>query len=307
MPDLATLELLLAIARTGSFSAAGRELQLSQQAVSARIASLEARVGVTLVMRSARGARLTPAGAVAAEWADRLLHVAHEVDTGLASLRGDSRHRIRISASMTIAEQLLPTWLVSLKAAARQRGTAPPDVELTATNSDHVAEQVSAGDADVGFVEGPIVPNGLRSKVVAHDELVVVVPANHRWTRKKNVTAEELRDTPLVAREPGSGTRDWLTAALTHALGAHVHQATPALELSTASSVCAAVVAGAGPAVLSRLSVSDDLAAGRLREVPVSGLDLHRQLRAVWVGGRTPPAGAVRDFLAHIASSAAPG
>src|SRR5689334_7353979 len=112
MPDLTSLEVLLAIARTGSLSGAGRDCGLTQQAVSARIAALERQTGVRLVLRSKTGSRLTPAGAVAAQWADRLLTVAHEVDAGLATLRDDSKTRLRITASLTVAEQLLPRWLV---------------------------------------------------------------------------------------------------------------------------------------------------------------------------------------------------
>lgn len=120
------------------------------------------------------------------------------------------------------------------------------------------------------------------------------------------MTASELSQTPLVTREPGSGTRDSLTAALSQALTDSTQQASPVLELSTASAVRAAVLAGAGPAVMSRLAVADDLAAGRLRAVDVLDLNLRRNLRAIWVGGRTPPAGAIRDLLSHITSTDAP-
>ena len=303
MPDLTSLELLLAIANRGSLSAAGRDIGLTQQAISARMASLEAQTGVRLLVRTTRGSQLTASGAVAAQWADRLLQVAHEVDAGLASLRESSRSRVRVSASLTVAEQLLPGWLVSLQAAARRRGEAPIEVVLTATNSDHVLDQVRAGDADLGFVEGPRTPRGLRSRVVAHDELVLVVRPEHRWVRRgAAITARELNDAPLVTRESGSGTRDYLTAALQNSLGPGAGQTAPALELSTSAAVRAAVLAGSAPAVLSRLAVSDDIATGRLRVVPVSGLDLRRDLRAVWLGGRTPPAGGVRDLLGHIGS-----
>jgi DNA-binding transcriptional LysR family regulator len=303
MPDLTSLELLLAIANRGSLSAAGRDIGLTQQAISARMASLEAQTGVRLLVRTTRGSQLTASGAVAAQWADRLLQVAHEVDAGLASLRESSRSRVKVSASLTLAEQLLPGWLVSLQAAARRRGEAPIEVVLTATNSDHVLDQVRSGDADLGFVEGPRTPRGLRSRVVAHDELVLVVRPEHRWVRRgAAITARELNDTPLVTRESGSGTRDYLTAALQNSLGPDAGQAAPALELSTSAAVRAAVLAGSAPAVLSRLAVSDDIATGRLRLVPVSGLDLRRDLRAVGRGGRTPPAGGVRDLLGHIGS-----
>lgn len=111
---------------------------------------------------------------------------------------------------------------------------------------------------------------------------------------------EELAATPVVTREQGSGTREFLAAALKGAAGAE--QVRPALELSSAAAVCAAVLADAGPAVLSRLAVADDLQLGRLRTVDVTGLDLRRALRAVWLGARTPPAGAARDLLSHITS-----
>lgn len=299
MPELAAFEVLLAIARTGSLGAAGRELGLTQQAVSSRLASIEAQTGVRLVQRGHRGSQLTAAGAVVAEWADQLLDVAQRVDAGLASLRSESHSRITVAASLTIAEQLMPRWLVLLQADAARRGVAAPQVILTAANSDQVIAAVHDGSADLGFIESPGTPAGLRSRVIANDELVTVVPPEHKWARcSAPVSPAQLNDTALVSREPGSGTREALSAALRSALGPASRQADPAIELSSA----AAMLAGAGPAVMSRLAVEDDLTLGRLREVPIAGLDLRRELRAIWSGGRTPPAGAVRDLLSHIAA-----
>lgn len=304
MPELAAFEVLLAIARTGSLGAAGRELGLTQQAVSSRLASIESQTGVRLVQRSPRGSQLTAAGAVVAEWADQLLDVAERVDAGLASLRSESHSRITVAASLTIAEQLMPRWLVSLQADAGRRGVAAPQVILTAANSDQVIAAVHDGSADLGFIESPGAPTGLRSRVIAHDELVTVVPPEHKWARRSApVTPAELNDTPLVSRESGSGTREALSAALRTELGVSSRQAAPAIELSSAAAMRAAVLAGAGPAVMSRLAVEDDLTLGRLREVQLTELDLRRELRAIWSGGRIPPAGAVRDLLSHIAAA----
>lgn len=299
LPDLHAWEVFLAVARTGSLNAASAEVGVSQQAVSARVASIEAQTGVVLVTRTARGSTLTPAGIVVAEWAARLLDVAAQLDTGIASLRDDRQATLRISASQTVAEQLLPRWLVRLAADAVRRTLPVTEAVLTATNSERVAEHVRDGSADVGFVEGPTVPRGLRSRSVGHDHLVVVARPNHPWARRSRpVAATDLATTPLVSREVGSGTRDALVTALRATLGPQASIAAPVLALSTATSVRAAVLAGAGPAVLSALAVADDLAVGRLVEVGVSGLDLRRTLRAVWVGGGTPPAGPVRDLVA---------
>jgi DNA-binding transcriptional LysR family regulator len=305
MPDLDSFEIFLALAETGSLGGAARELGLSQQAVSRRLASMEAKAGVALAVRTTRGSQLTPAGAFVAEWATRLLEVARDIDASLGSLRQEGRKRITVVASQTIAEYLMPHWLLSLQAADFRRAGTAPRVELTATNSPQAIASVRGGTADLGFVENPNPPMGLSSCVVGHDELVVVVPPDHKWAkRSRAVSAHELVETPLICREPCSGIRDSLTTALRRVLGDDVQQAPPLLELPSTGAMRAAVLAGAGPAAMSRLAVGDDLAVGRLRAITISQLDLRRELRAIWQGGRTPPSGAVRSLLSHIGSRA---
>jgi DNA-binding transcriptional LysR family regulator len=144
---------------------------------------------------------------------------------------------------------------------------------------------VAEHGVDLGFVEGPSAPRGLRSRVVAADRLAVVVRPGHPWARRRSpVRPAELADTPLVEREEGSGTRQALRAALTASLGRGTQLAAPALRLSTTTAARQAVRAGAGPAVLSLLAVRENVAAGLLAVIPVPGLDLGRKLRGVWVG-----------------------
>ncbi|MEO5831896.1 MAG: LysR family transcriptional regulator [Nakamurella sp.] len=300
MPDLDALQVLLAVAHTGSLNAAARQVGVSQQAVSARIAAIEAQVGVPLVTRTPQGSTLTPAGVTVTAWADRLVRMAAEFDAGLAALRQDRRAHLPVSASLTIAEQLLPRWLVAFHAATRSHGQPATEVTLTATNSDQVLTGIRDEKSDLGFIEGPSVPRGIRSRVVGHDHLVVVARPDHPWVRRgRAITAATLNHTPLVSREEGSGTRDALLTTLRQALGP-VEPAPAVMALSTTSAVRAAVLAGAGPAVLSALALTDDLATGRLRAVAVADLDLSRTLRAVWLGPPQPPAGPARDLLSHI-------
>ena len=289
VPDLDSLALLLEVAATGSLGRAAAAHGISQPAVSARIKGMEALIGFALVERSARGSTLTPAGALMADWARDVLAAATVLDTGITSLRADRDGRLRVAASLTVAEHLLPGWLVRL--AAQRTDTA---VSLAAMNSVEVGRAVLEGRADLGFVEGPQVPAGLDARVVGRDRLVVVVPPGHPWARRRTpVPADELAATRLVQREPTSGTRTALEAALSR----WAPLAAPLLELSTTSAVRAAVAAGAGPAVLSDLGVGDDVAAGRLVMVSVRGAELSRQLRAVWPAGQRPT-GPARDLLA---------
>jgi DNA-binding transcriptional LysR family regulator len=302
MPELSALEVLVTVAGSGSLNAAAARLGVSQQAVSARISAIEALVGVTLVRRTSRGSSLTPAGAAVSEWAIRLLEHAEEVDAGLAALRGDARRTLRVAASLTISEYLLPGWLVALRQEAELGGDAHLAVHMAVGNSAFVAGRVATGESDVGFVEGATLPRVLRSRVIGEDGLAVVVPPGHAWARPgARVSPSELAATPLVAREQGSGTREVLTAALQAAARSPSAKGTlaePAIELPTTSAVRAAVVAGAGPAVLSYLAVEDDVTAGRLVLATIDGLDLRRKLRAVWVGPTRLPPGPARDLVA---------
>ncbi|MER0244755.1 LysR family transcriptional regulator [Streptomyces sp. HSW2009] len=288
VPDLGALELLLAVARLGSLGRAARELGISQPAASGRIRSMERQLGVTLVERSPRGSRLTDAGTLVTEWARRIVEAAEAFDVGALALRDRRDSRLRVAASMTIAEYLLPGWLIALRAS--RPGTA---VSLFAGNSTEVARRLRDGEADLGFVEGVAAPPGLDGAVIGRDRLVVVTAPGHRWARRRGpVPAAELAAAPLILREHGSGTRQVLDTAL------HPHGglAEPLLELASTTAVKSAAVSGAGPAVLSELAVGDELSAHRLVEVAVDGADLRRELRAVWpVGAR--PAGPARDLL----------
>jgi molybdate transport repressor ModE-like protein len=307
VPDLAALELFVAVARYGSIGAAARQAGISQQAASARLRAMEAQVGAALLDRDPRGSRLTPAGALLVDWAAPLLAQAGELDSGIASLRRARDAQLRVAASLTVAEHLLPAWLVALRDEYEQAGRQPAEITLVAANSEAVAGTVAEHGVDLGFVEGPTPPRGLRSRVVAADRLAVVVRPDHPWARRRSpVRPAELAATPLVEREEGSGTREALHAALTACLGPGPQLAGPALRLSTTTAVREAVRAGAGPAVLSLLAVRENVAAGLLAVIPVPGLDLGRRLRAIWAGTVQLPAGPARDLMAVALRLGAP-
>jgi DNA-binding transcriptional LysR family regulator len=277
--DLTGFDLLLSVARLGSVGRAAQAHRVSQPAASARLRRLERTLGLTLLHRGPRGSTLTAHGALVADWARAALDAAAALAEGVGTLRSAAEGRLLIAASQTVAEYLLPGWLVAL------RGGHPTlTVALQAANSADVAGRVLDGQADLGFVEGPDLPAGLHAAQVAADRLIAVVAPGHAWARRRRgVTAVELASTPLVAREALSGTRRALEAALrAHGLDT---LAPPLLELSSTTAIKHAVAAGSGPAVLSSLAVTTELASGTLVEVAVPGVRLERSLRAVWPAG----------------------
>ncbi|MGW0856340.1 LysR family transcriptional regulator [Streptomyces sp. NPDC002690] len=292
VPDLGALELLLSVARHGSLGRAAKDLGITQPAASSRVRTMERQLGVALLDRSPRGSTLTDAGALVTDWARRIVEAAEAFDAGAQALRDRRDSRLRVAASMTIAEYLLPGWLIALR--AERPGTA---VSLLAGNSEQVAHRLLLGEADLGFVEGLTTPEGLDGTVVAHDRLVVVVAPVHPWARRRTLlTPQELAATPLILRERGSGTRQVLDAAL----AGHGGLAQPLLELSSTTAVKSAAESGAGPCVLSELALGEELSARRLVPVQLTGVRLRRQLRAVWPTGHRP-AGPARDLLSLTA------
>lgn len=301
VPDLAALQMLSAVHNFGSLSAAGKALGLSQQAVSSRMRAIEDQVGSALLERSPRGSVLTPTGMLIIGWATDVLEAAERLDAGIASVRQKSAEKLRVVASQTIAEHLLPGWLVGLRREQEATGISPSAIELTVSNSATAGAMVSAGEVDLGFIESIHAPRGLARQRLLHDELVVVVTPGHRWARRDlPLTSEELAETPLVTRELGSGTRSTLESVLAER-APQTPRAPAAVELSTSAAVRSAIAAGIAPGVLSILAVRDDVTLGRLVVVPTEH-SLRRPLTAVWqVGGG--PSRPARDLLRIAAAS----
>lgn len=277
-PDLPSLDLLVSVGELGSISAAAAAHGITQPAASMRLRALERLLQVSLLERSTRGARLTPAGTATVEWAAAVLGDMRTLLAGAAALRGDRHSQLRLAASQTVAEYLVPRWLHLLGA-----DVPSAKVSLTMGNTARVAELVATGDVELGFIEGPRPPGRLRSKELLADELVIVVSAGHPWSRRRRpVTAQQLAATPLVLREPGSGTRE----VLVDALAAHGLDVNGAMELGSTTAIKAAATSGSAPAVVSALAIGAELRAGELVAIRCEDLHLERRIRAIWTPGR---------------------
>lgn len=292
---LGALELLDAVEAHGSLSGAARALGLAQPSVSTGLRRLERQTGLTLVSRTASGTRLTPPGTALLGRARDVLAASDALEREVHALRSAEQGRVQVAASLSVAEYLVPGWLAS-----RPAGAAV--VDLVVANSRDVMDAVLHGRADLGFVEGPGVADGLHARSVGDDELLVVVAPGHPWARRRRpVRAAELSTAPLAVREAGSGTRAVLEQALVAA--GHPLAGSPA-QLGSTSAVKNVVRGGGAAAVLSRLTVADELARGDLLAVPVDGIDLTRTLRMVWARSRRP-APAARELAAHVVRVAA--
>lgn len=299
MPDLAGLQMLVSVGELGSLSRVAALLNVSQQAVSSRVRSLEVQIGASLIVRSARGSTLTATGVMVTDWAVEVLAAAERMEAGIEAIRSQALRRLDVAASLTVAEYLLPRWFGILRDRQESAGHIATNVGLTAVNSEAVIALVRAGTVPLGFIETPDIPTDLRTMPIGQDRLIVVVSPTHVWARRRNpVTAKELAATPLITREEGSGTRK----ALDHLLGCVPEVsgavAAPRLEYSTTAAVRTAIASGVAPGVLSSMAIADDLALGRLVAVDVTGITLTRTLSAVWASGPQPSEVLAQDMIA---------
>nr|WP_286982907.1 LysR family transcriptional regulator [Corynebacterium sp. UBA5992] len=249
--DLAALPALTLVGQEHSISAASASLGLSQQAVSLRIRRIEKEMGVRLLQRSARGSLPTAAGELVIGWARPVIAAAESFHASAVNLRNDSGSKVRVEAILTIAEHLMPQWIAQWREKVRGAG---PVIQLKAENSSKVIE--------------------------------VVVARKHPWAQKRGVALQELARTPLVLRELGSGTREAFEHALADA--GYPRSAEPAAVLETTLGVRSAIISGLAPGPLSSLAVAQDIEAGRLCRVQVTGLSIQRPLTVIWAGKRLP-------------------
>lgn len=294
-PDLADLDILVEVARVGSIGRAAATRGLTQPSVSRRMDALERALGVPLLMRTRRGSALTPAGRAVVEWAETLLGCADEFSHSVATLQEQRSSAVRAAISVTIAEHHAPRWL-------RLLHDDHPEltVSVAVHNSTHVADLIEAGSADIGFVEAPSVRDTLHRRRVGSDRLVVAVSPEHPWAEPGvRVDAATVARTPMLLREPGSGTRETYDAAL----WAHGLVSTVGTVMGSNAALRSAAVAGVAPVVLSKLALGYELESGRLVEVQVEGLSLLRPLTAVWRRGEELAGGAQALFAVALRAS----
>jgi DNA-binding transcriptional LysR family regulator len=260
----------VAAVETGSLGAAANSLSLTQSAVTKRIQSLERRLGIQLLTRSHSGVSPSAAG--------RALYP--DAKEGLAAFSRASRNFrdqaaqpscLRLAASHTIGELLLPRWLAAFRNAAPTFHSS-----VTVVSSEAVLAALREHDTDIGLLPDPAPLTRLDSTCVGKDELAVVVGPDHHWAKASSVLPSQLPSEAFFTREQGSGTRALAIEALRR-LGIKL---TPAVEVSSTQAL-KRMVLGEGYTIISRLAIADEQNDGVLHALPVRGADLSRRLYAV--------------------------
>jgi len=289
--DTRQLAVFCEVVERRSFSQAAERLGVTQPAVSLQVRALEERLGQRLLDRSGRRVEPTEAGFRLYRGAQRLLEAEAQLLEELAEEEGGRLHgELAIGASTGPGAHLVPLLLCEF-----QRGHPDLRVALSISDTQTVIDRVAGRELELGVVGALRRHRALRFEPLVRDEIVLAVPAGHRFAGRE-VTLAELREERLIAMQEGAGVRQVIEAELRRA-GLRLRELEPSLELGLQESVKTAVAAGYGVAFISRTAVEGEVAAGTLAVARVAGLEPARQIYVVRSASRAPTR-AAEAFLA---------
>ncbi len=262
--NLKQLEAFVKVAETKNFSAAARQLYLTQPTVSAHIASLERELNACLLVRSTKGAALSEAGKELYAYAGQMLELEQKIRERFGLSVGGRGSVLRIAASTIPSQYLLP----GIMAAFREEYPGE-QLKVLETDSAGVVDMILSHKADVGFT-GTVLEKGSCTYLPFYqDELVIITPASERFIRRKGRDISSwIREEPLILREEGSGTRTE-TARILSRMGIDMSEFRVAAVMENQETIKRSVRSGMGISILSRLAAEDDVRAGKLLEFPL--------------------------------------
>ena len=167
--DLRQLEIIRAIADTGSFTAAGEKLHVSQSAISRQILLLEAELGEPVFHRIGRRIRITPAGESLLQLSHRVFQDLQDTVLGISDTQESLRGTMRLVGGMTVCLYVFPALL------AEVRRTHPNlDLKITVGSADRSIAMLRSGAGDLGLVTLPVEATDLVSVPVLQEELLLI-------------------------------------------------------------------------------------------------------------------------------------
>jgi DNA-binding transcriptional LysR family regulator len=278
--DLRRLQVFAKVYECKSFSRAADDVLLSQPTVSGHIKSLEEEIGVPLFDRLGREILPTRAAELLYDYAVRILEMVEEAGAAVDAFLG------RLRGSLVVGGSTIPAHYVLPEMVGRFR-LLHPEVRVTVEVGDtgEIAQAVLSGKLEAGLVGAAPKDERLAATPIMDDTVCLAAWPDHPLAGRK-VSLAEIAATPIVLREAGSGTRTFFENAISKA-GLSLSDLMVGAQMGSSLAVLMAVRSQVGVGFISRRALMDDLAAGRLVELDVEGLDLKRQFYLITRRERT--------------------
>ena len=270
--NLNDLLIFLVACETKNFSQTGRQLHLSQPAISQIINNLEKHFGTKLFYRQGRSVNLTEIGQALRPMAQELVSAAKRLDETVSSLQGELVGEFDIGCSTTSGKYLLPSLIAKFR-----RMYPMVRANVIVTSRDSVIKKLVSGEVAMGVSSRRIQHRDLEYEDFFADEVILIVPAEHPWANFRRVYPDDLLNEPMILREESAGTIEVLKKGLLeHDISFDMLNV--AMVLGNAEAIEMAVEEGIGVAFISRLAAARGIELGRAVEVKVEGMNLYRKI-----------------------------
>ena len=269
------LNIFVNVAETMSFTEAAKRLHISQPAVSMQIGNLENRLKTVLFDRSGRNISTTEAADVLLPMAREMLNHATHIEETMASLHGSLTGHLQIACSTSAGKYVLPHLIARFR-------ELHPDVRVTVSvcTPENAIDHVCDARSQLGILSSEAGCRDVEYRHFFTDRVVLIVPRQHPWAKRKRVKPHELVGQPFILREETAGTHRVMQAGLLEH-GIRIHDLDVVMELGNAEAIESSVEAGIGVAFVSRLVAKRGIDAGYVTEVQVDGLMLRRELHII--------------------------
>ena len=257
------LKIFHTVARLLNFTKAGEQLHMTQPAVTFQIRQLEEQFNTRLFDRTHNKVTLTEAGKQVYMYAERILKLYDDMNHSITEMTGDVSGGVSLGASTTIAEYMLPLLIGKFKVKYPE-----VNISLKESNSEDIVAMVENNVVDLAIVEGSVNNKNLIVEQCRVDQLLVIMPNNHKLASESTLHVKDILAHPFICRESGSGTQEAITN--------YVGQQSPdsalnvCFELSSPEAIKGAVEAGMGISIVSRASIEKELKLGTLTAVELS-------------------------------------
>jgi DNA-binding transcriptional LysR family regulator len=278
--DLRQLEILQAIAETGSFTACGRKLHVSQSAISRQILLLEEELGEPLFLRVGRQVRMTPAAESLVQLGQRVFLDVRETVGAITDRTRDLRGTLRLSGGMTVCLYVFPPLLKHLR-----RVHPHLDVRLTVAMAGRSVQEIRGGRVDAGLLTLPVEESDLVTVPVLREELLLVTTPTHPLARRRKVTPRDLDGQPFVLFEVGSATRK----VIDQFFATEKIEPTIVMDTENVEIIKAMVKTGMGIGIVPYQSVAREVRAGQFFCARVDGHELVRETGWVYARANRVP------------------
>jgi DNA-binding transcriptional LysR family regulator len=266
--DLRQLEIIRAIAESGSFTAAGEKLHVSQSAISRQILLLEDELGEPVFHRIGRRIRITPAGESLLQLSNRVFQDLNETVSTISDKRESLRGTMRLVGGMTVCLYVFPKLLSELR-----RVHPNLDLKVTVGSAERSIAMLRAGAGDLGMITLPVEANDLISVPVLQEDLLLVTYPSHPLARKRQIVPADLTRQPFILFETGSITRRIVDQFfMRERIESEIVMETENVEI-----IKAMVRHGIGISIIPWQAAADDVRTKQLFCTPIAGHSLHRQ------------------------------